>query len=261
MTYQRDAYRTAPQNYKEAAERYQVVLRSLILFLRHAVGGADIADTAKRWIYYGQDIAYRDGAASEEKTASMQSLTESDFRSLNYDIGALELWHAILGIASELGELIEALLPYLLEGKQINFFNAAEELGDIEWYVALAATALGQDLDELRARNILKLMRRYPEKFTERDAVERDLEAERKALEADADEFTKLTNYWGSPKGVISAESLYAPWEARGDKQVLLTLIDILAQEIEFISDEAQRKSLEQSLESLRASVERSNEG
>lgn len=261
MTYQRDAYRTAPQNYKEAAERYQVNLHSLIPFLRHAVGGADIANTAKRRIYYGQDIASSDGAAFEEKIASLQSLTESDFRSLNYDIGALELWHAVLGIASELGELIEALLPYLLEGKQIDFFNAAEELGDIEWYVALAATALGQDLDELRARNILKLKRRYPEKFTERDAVERDLEAEREALEADADKFTELTDYWGLPEGAISAKPLYAPWEVQGDKQVLLTLIDILAQEIDLISDEAQRKSFEQSLESLRASVERNNEG
>jgi len=37
------------------------------------------------------------------------------------------------------------------------------ELGDIMWYVAQACMALGVTLDDVVARNVQKLLKRYPE--------------------------------------------------------------------------------------------------
>jgi hypothetical protein len=59
-----------------------------------------------------------------------------------------------------------------------------EETGDCLWYLALMARALGVGLETIADRNIAKLAARYPGKFTQAAALERNLEAERKTLEA-----------------------------------------------------------------------------
>jgi len=61
--------------------------------------------------------------------------------------------------------------------------NAREEAGDLLWYLALIARALGTDLETIARTNIEKLRTRYPGKFTAEAALNRDLEAERKTLE------------------------------------------------------------------------------
>ena len=47
------------------------------------------------------------------------------------------------------------------------------ELGDIAWYLAETAHALGVPLDEVLERNIEKLKRRYPEGFDEKRSIHR----------------------------------------------------------------------------------------
>lgn len=84
-----------------------------------------------------------------------------------------ELYHAQLGIASEAGELADALKKHIAYNRQLDLTNLREELGDIMWYVALGASAIGASLEDLMEENIQKLRLRYPEKFTEKDALER----------------------------------------------------------------------------------------
>lgn len=48
---------------------------------------------------------------------------------------------------------------------------------------ALALNALGSDFGSVMERNIEKLKARYPDKFTEDKATNRDLDTERKILE------------------------------------------------------------------------------
>ena len=43
--------------------------------------------------------------------------------------------------------------------------KAKQELGDIAWYLAEAATAIGYDLETILQNNIDKLKARYPEGF------------------------------------------------------------------------------------------------
>jgi NTP pyrophosphatase (non-canonical NTP hydrolase) len=91
--------------------------------------------------------------------------------------------HAALGVASEAGELADAVKKHLMYGREIDRVNLQEECGDILWYLALLADACGFTLGGAMAANINKLRVRYPDKFSEAHATNRDLTAERAALE------------------------------------------------------------------------------
>ncbi len=93
--------------------------------------------------------------------------------------------HGIMGKATEGGELLEALL-LAIQGTPLDFVNVGEEIGDGMWYDAILLKAIGSDIETEQERNINKLKARFPAKFTEHLAQNRDLEAERKVLEAPA---------------------------------------------------------------------------
>lgn len=91
--------------------------------------------------------------------------------------------HACMGIQTEAGELCDVYKKYLFYNKPIDRTNVIEEMGDLLWYMALLADSVGTSLEECMIRNIAKLRARYPEKFTEKKAQERNLDAERTELE------------------------------------------------------------------------------
>jgi NTP pyrophosphatase (non-canonical NTP hydrolase) len=92
--------------------------------------------------------------------------------------GMLRLLPAIMGIGTEAGELMELLKKHLFYGKELDLINAKEELGDEMWYVGLATDVINTAMDEVMEMNISKLKKRYPEKFTEHAALNRDKEKE-----------------------------------------------------------------------------------
>lgn len=87
-----------------------------------------------------------------------------------------QLIHGILGIASEAGEIAEDLLKLLTGGDHIDD-NIEREQGDIDWFQELVAEARGVSIPECRFRNILRLRERFPDAFSEEDAVARADEA------------------------------------------------------------------------------------
>jgi hypothetical protein len=104
-------------------------------------------------------------------------LTDPDF---------IHLLHAGMGLCTEAGEFMDMLKRHLFYGKPLDFVNATEELGDTAWYMALAIDVIQTTLNEVMTVNINKLKLRYPEKFSEDKAVDRDLVAERELLELQA---------------------------------------------------------------------------
>lgn len=77
-------------------------------------------------------------------------------------------------IASESGELNDALIKHIMYGQGLDILNIIEECGDILWYVCQILTAVGHPLEYCMQQNIEKLEKRYPSgKFTEQDATER----------------------------------------------------------------------------------------
>jgi len=88
-----------------------------------------------------------------------------------------------LGASTEAGELLDVYKKFLAYGKEMDVTNIIEEIGDSFWYLVNLCRMLDINPEEVMERCVSKLRVRYPEKFTEERANNRDLEAERKALE------------------------------------------------------------------------------
>lgn len=95
----------------------------------------------------------------------------------------INLLHGALGISTEAGELLDQIKKHIFYGSELDIVNIKEELSDVFWYVALICNEFGWAFDEIQELNIRKLQARYPEKFTEEKALNRDLEKERNVLE------------------------------------------------------------------------------
>lgn len=93
--------------------------------------------------------------------------------------------HGMIGMATEVGELQDAVKKHLIYSKPLDMVNVMEECGDVLWYVALTLHAADYTFEDCMQRNIDKLRKRFPDKFTSELANNRDLDAERSALEAD----------------------------------------------------------------------------
>lgn len=80
----------------------------------------------------------------------------------------------LLGLASEIGSLLDVYKRYLRDGADLNASRAffKEELGDLLWYTAAVATACGLDLDEIAADNLKKTRSLYPTKPAENTLAE-----------------------------------------------------------------------------------------
>lgn len=103
----------------------------------------------------------------------------------NRDWGTVEmdLLHASMGLVTEAGEFQDMLKKHVFYGKPLDKVNLKEEIGDLLWYCAIALEALDTDFQAVMQTNIDKLKARYPEKFTEEKAENRNLAKERKILE------------------------------------------------------------------------------
>ena len=78
---------------------------------------------------------------------------------------------------------MDALKKSTYYGRDLDVVNVKEEAGDILWYLAILFDELDTTFEEEMDRVINKLRTRFPEKFTESDAFNRDLEQERNVLE------------------------------------------------------------------------------
>lgn len=96
----------------------------------------------------------------------------------------IRLNHGAIGIANEAGELCSAIQKWLYYGKYFDSINWKEEIGDLLWYIALICNTLGITIEECAVKNIAKLKARYPEKWAQDKALNRDLSKERYALES-----------------------------------------------------------------------------
>ena len=76
-----------------------------------------------------------------------------------------QLINAALGLCGEAGEFADLIKKVNYQGHDKDKTHLVKELGDICWYIALAATALNVDLELVMTTNIEKLKARYPDGF------------------------------------------------------------------------------------------------
>ncbi len=84
------------------------------------------------------------------------------------------LINGVMGLCGESGEAIDLVKKHLAQGHELNKEQLAKELGDIAWYLAETATAIGYPLEDILQMNIDKLKKRYPEGFAVERSVKRN---------------------------------------------------------------------------------------
>lgn len=210
-------------NYTQLAIRTESVPESLkvnqfvlVDLMRMIIALGNAADLVKKNIFYGKSIdveQYHDYLCNLksvlDKQLEMIDQVPPEFLSEMQDIAGMSpdvtrrltgqqenisvrLLHCALGVHTEAGEMFENLFE-TYESHKLDLTNFAEELGDIDWYKAIGHDATGISEETTRAANIAKLQKRFPEKFTNEDALNRDLLPERTSLEASFDKANELS--------------------------------------------------------------------
>ena len=84
------------------------------------------------------------------------------------------LLNAALGLCGESGEVADLVKKHRFQGHDLDFDHIAKELGDVAWYLAVGAYAIGFDLESIFRMNKEKLKARYPDGFSVDRSLHRD---------------------------------------------------------------------------------------
>lgn len=171
MNYQQAALKTCPDGYHPS-----VPAGLLMRVMMDYVNASNALDALKKSYAYGRDLP-----------AGLKPIADA-----NADVqfkGEIDgdVLHAVLGVATEGGELVEAAMKSLFNGEQFDIVNFQEEMGDVAWYRAIGLAAVGQSIAENDTQNIEKLAKRFNDGRFDADlANNRDTDAERVVLEGHA---------------------------------------------------------------------------
>lgn len=178
--YKELALRTEPteEQYLEIQERLKntEMLKSLEQCMHFFSVSSDILDIFKKHIFYGKPFNKEDLYGKVNKLYHPQ--VDNTLLSKDFDLKTTRLFHAVLGLATEAGELTDAL-----KKNPIDYVNIKEEFGDQSWYNNLGLDVCETTLEEVMKTNIDKLAKRYGDKFSDEKALNRNLDEERKILE------------------------------------------------------------------------------
>lgn len=83
------------------------------------------------------------------------------------------LLNGLMGLSGESGEALDLLKKHIFQGHELDRTHLEKELGDVAWYLALSADALGFTLEEILQVNVDKLRERYPQGFDTKKSTHR----------------------------------------------------------------------------------------
>ncbi len=154
--------------------------------LVNLVVNGQTADLMKRGLFYKESIGRLGERAEGFKTdtTEMYELALAADTTRTFGEKEIDIIHAALGMFSEAGEILQEVVNAFLHNRPFDLTNLREEAGDILWYEALLLRSVDSDFETEGERNLNKLAKRYPEKFTSEAALNRDLEAEKQVLSA-----------------------------------------------------------------------------
>ena len=110
---------------------------------------------------YSQFVDAVTSDESKDFLALSDRLVELDKKGANIE----RLLTAGVGLNAEAGEFLEIVKKMVFQGKpwdEANREHLIIELGDVIWYAANACMALGISFEDVVARNVTKLEKRYP---------------------------------------------------------------------------------------------------
>lgn len=84
-----------------------------------------------------------------------------------------DMVHAVLGIAGEAGELVDAIKKTWIYNKPLDRENVVEELGDLNFYIMHLQNILNITDEEILSHNVNKLNERYANGYSDQAAQAR----------------------------------------------------------------------------------------
>lgn len=179
----------SPENYAQHAVRTERITTApevipfetglpLLVGLKAASELGAQLDRLKRAIFYGQvqdmkDILSKLPHCPVKGTLGGVVITPEQKR----------LLHSAIGLMTEAIEFAETVTEHIFEKRPLDLAHTKEEIGDIFWYSAIPVNLFGWTYADIMSVNIAKLRARYPDKWTQDQALNRDLDAERRVLE------------------------------------------------------------------------------
>ena len=113
---------------------------------------------------------------TEKNTMNVNEYQKLAMTTLNPELDKKDiLINGVMGLCGESGEAIDIVKKHLAQGHELNTEHLANELGDIAWYLAETATAIGYDLEDIFQMNIDKLKKRYPKGFDVNNSINREI--------------------------------------------------------------------------------------
>lgn len=102
-----------------------------------------------------------------------QTLAMRTASGMDYEHHGL-LMNGALGLCGEAGEVADLVKKTVFQGHELDTDHVAKELGDVAWYLAVSAKAIGYDLETIMQMNIEKLKKRYPDGFSADRSLNRE---------------------------------------------------------------------------------------
>lgn len=106
-------------------------------------------------------------------------ILEAEFRAfvsrhfVNKATGPDGYMHAAAGLAGESGEVLDLIKKHWVYNKPLDREKLLEEMGDVHHYFTQLCLITGFTLEDVIANNTAKLIKRYPEGYTDAAAIAR----------------------------------------------------------------------------------------
>lgn len=180
--YTKEALKTESVDFDAIIDRFNPhdIYKGLIGAMMTCSIGSSVLDILKKHFFYGKDIDYNAlsnlfSSADDLSSHIGDCVVDDDIS--NNDLRVL---HAIMGLVTESGELVESFLPRLIHGNELDIVNIQEEIGDLMWYAAILIDAVCPGkFEEILCKNVEKLRKRYTNRqFSKECALNRDVDNE-----------------------------------------------------------------------------------
>lgn len=148
--------------------------------VNQAIAALAQLDRVKKALFYGRDAGLASKLDGDVGVAPLPGIIALANSMDTADVA--DYLHGVIGLATEAGELLEGMRD-VINGKPLDLVNVKEEVGDGKWYMAILARVARFMWGEDERTNIAKLRARFPDRFTEYDANNRNLSVEREILE------------------------------------------------------------------------------
>lgn len=129
-------------------------------------------------------------------------------------VGDIDIIHALLGLSGEVGEVVDLFKKVYFYNKPVDMDEVEKEIGDVLWYLAILMDRTGLSFETVMQTNIDKLKARYPDKYSDSDAIAQADEVSEPAI-ITLGKLDLLKTYYNTGNWIIVNTPNMLDWEVQ----------------------------------------------